>query len=93
MIITKQLFIEFQGQAIECEVKVSLSCDPNYGADLDGHRGVYAEFIDSIDIVSAKDSDDNELTEAQKDTLQPLIEAQIEECDDLREEEEEDDEF
>jgi hypothetical protein len=49
--------VDYDGQEYEADVEVVIACDHNYGADADGHRGTYMEFIDDILIKEVRDKD------------------------------------
>lgn len=49
--------IEDEDKLYEVEATVTILRDPNYGADLDGRRGVPAEFVEDIHILNVLDID------------------------------------
>lgn len=46
--------VVLDGEILECEVEVEVGADANHGADADGNRGQYQEFIEGFTVKSVE---------------------------------------
>ena len=53
--IRRIITAEVEGKEYECEVDILVVADAQYGADADGNRGMYAEFIEEVEIETIYD--------------------------------------
>lgn len=72
--------------SFEVDVKVVMEADPSYGADADGRRGVYTEFIDEVIIVATRGEGGLPLAWYDEDKILEKVDKELEKVDLSRDE-------
>lgn len=79
--LSKEFTVTLQsGKVVTAEVEATLVRDSNYGADIDGNRGVSVDFVEGIYLtvpieheVWNVDDDNNPLTQTEREEAETLI--------------------